>query len=520
MKSEFEPVIGLEIHAELKTLTKMFCASLNDPNETHPNINICPVCMSHPGTLPVINREAVKKVIQVGLALHGKISEFSQFDRKNYFYPDLPKGYQISQYQFPLVKGGYLDIESPIGGGEKETRNKPQTINSSPPVKKLKRIRIQRIHLEEDTGRLIHVAGSPSTNSGRPATLVDFNRAGIPLMELVTEPDMHSASEARLCAEGLRSILLYLDASEANMEKGEMRIEANVSLRPAGSPTLGTKVELKNINSFRFVEQAIAYEIERQSNLLSRGEQVLHETRGWDERNNVTFSQRSKEEAHDYRYFPEPDLPGLKIAPSEVDELRRALPELPVEKLVRFQKEFGIDLNLAQTIIRDRRLAGFFETAVSELQEWLKSVKPGISNLQDALRLAANYLTTDAAKLLGDAGIPITESLLTPENFAELIAYLCEGKISSKAGKEVLKEMLSNGADPSVIIDERGLWQISEGDALSRSVDKIIAANAKAANDYKKGKNEALQFLLGQVMKETRGANPEAVRKILEEKLK
>lgn len=495
----------------------MFCASLNDPNETHPNINICPVCMSHPGTLPVINREAVKKVIQVGLALHGKISEFSQFDRKNYFYPDLPKGYQISQYQHPLVKGGYLDI--PVPSSETRSKNpKPETRNPKQfqnPNGQTggRRIKIQRVHLEEDTGRSIH---DPKTKT----TLLDFNRAGIPLMELVTEPDMHSASEARLCAEGLRSILLYLDASEANMEKGEMRIEANVSLRPAGSPTLGTKVELKNINSFRFVEQAIAYEIERQSNLLSRGEQVLHETRGWDERKNVTFSQRSKEEAHDYRYFPEPDLPGLKLEQSEVEELRRALPELPARKLVRFQKEFGIDLNLAQTIIRDRRLAGFFEAAVSELQEWLKSVKPGISNLQDALRLAANYLTTDAAKLLGDAGIPITESLLTPENFAELIAYLCEGKISSKAGKEVLKEMLSNGADPSVIIDERGLWQISEGDALSRSVDKIIAANAKAANDYKKGKNEALQFLLGQVMKETHGANPEAVRKILEERMK
>ncbi len=499
----YEAVIGLEIHAELKTQTKMFCDSLNDPNETHPNVNICPVCMGHPGTLPVMNREAVKKVIRVGLALHGEIAAFSQFARKNYFYPDLPKGYQISQYEHPLVNGGYLELPAtPLSGDPEISNLKSQT----------RRIRIQRVHLEEDTGRLIH---DPKTHT----TLVDFNRAGIPLMELVTEPDCRNAGEAVRFAEELRRILQYLSASDADMEKGQMRIEANVSIRPAGSETLGAKVELKNINSFRFVGQAIGAEIERQRELLLGGERVIQETRGWDETTGTTVPQRLKEEAQDYRYFPEPDLPPLRIDPAFVAELQSALPELPQQKLKRFREEYRIDANIAAILVADKHLAHFFEAVASELREWLSATGKAADDTR-AHTLAANYLTTDLARLLAETGASIRETVVTPENFAELITYIAEGRISSRAAKEVLKEMVSSGADPSAVIEERKLWQISESADLALAVEGVIAANPKAATDYKSGKSGALQFLVGQVMKEAHGANPEAVRKLLEKKLK
>ena len=498
----YEAVIGLEIHAELNTRTKMFCDSLNDPDEVHPNVNICPICMGHPGTLPVINREAVEKVLQVGLALHGTIAAFSQFDRKNYFYPDLPKGYQISQYQHPLVRGGFLEIEVPTESVAPEIPNsKFQT----------RRIRIQRAHLEEDTGRLIH---DPKTKT----TLVDFNRAGIPLMELVTEPDLRSPEEARRFAGELQMILQYLGVSDADMEKAEMRIEANVSLRPVGSDTLGTKVELKNINSFRFVERAIAAEITRQGDLLNAGQKIRQETRGWNETKGTTVSQRLKEESQDYRYFPEPDLPPLQIEPSRVEELRARLPELPAEKLTRFREEYRIDAKLAAVLTAEKHLAHFFEAAASELREWLSATGKRADDTP-AYELAANYLTTDLVKLLSDADTPIQECLVTPENFAELITYLVEQRISSRAAKETLKEMFASGADPSVIIEERKLWQVSEPADFAATVERIVAVNPKAVADYRAGKAAALQFLVGQVMKGAKGANPEVIRKLLEEKL-
>ena len=507
---KLEPTIGLEVHAELKTRTKMFCDSPNDPDEPRPNANVCPVCMGHPGTLPAVNRDAVRKIIQVGLALGGDIATQTHFDRKNYFYPDLPKGYQISQYQHPLVKGGYLDI--PASANEWADESKKQKVESKNTNQNVNRVRIQRVHLEEDTGRLIH-------DSKTKTTLIDFNRAGVPLLELVTEPDLQSAEETRRFAESLQLILQHLGASDANMEKGEMRIEANVSLRPAGSDGLGTKVELKNINSFRFVEQAIAHEIDRQSELLNRGERILQETRGWDEARGITVAQRSKEEAHDYRYFPEPDLPPLSIEPSLVEELRASLPELPHAKLLRFQKEYGIDPALARTIVRDKRLAAYFEETVSELKEWLAAEGRDAGDPQP-MRLAANYLTTDLSKLVAESGAPISKILITPENFAELIACLVGEKISSRAAKEVLREMFRSGADPSQIIEERGLWQVSATEALAEAAAKIIEANPKAAADYRAGKAAALQFLVGQVMKDAAGANPDGVRKLLEEKLK
>ena len=513
------PTIGLEIHAELNTRTKMFCASPNDPDETRPNTHICPICLGHPGTLPVINRNAVEKVIRVGLALNGAIAEFSQFDRKNYFYPDLPKGYQISQYEHPLVKGGYLDIQVtpqsaesqfPISNFKFPDKSKIQNPNAH-----TRRIRIRRIHLEEDTGRLIH---DPKAKTTR----IDFNRAGVPLMELVTEPDLQSSEEVRQFGEELQKILRYLGASDADMEKGEMRVEVNISLSPPDASMLGTKVELKNINSFKFAASAVDYEIKRQSALLGRGEKIVQETRGWDAAGGKTVSQRVKEESHDYRYFPEPDLPPLKIDPAFVEELRAGLPELPHAKLRRFREEFAIPAGLAETIVRDRRLAAFFEAAVSELKGWLSSETRhfDISKFRNAMRLAANYLTTDVVRILVGTGTSIHESPMTPENFAELITYLADDKISSHSAKSVLKEMISSGADPSVFIEEQGLWQTSDAGALQTAVERAIAEHPKAAADYQAGKGAALHFLVGQVMKGSRGANPEAVRTLLKEQLK
>lgn len=362
-------------------------------------------------------------------------------------------------------------------------------------------------------------------------TLIDFNRAGIPLLELVTEPDMSSGEEVRKFGEELQRLFRYLDASEAEMEKGGLRVEVNISLadpsRIESSPSritdsgksLGTKVEIKNINSFKFAGDAIDFEIRRQSELLERGMEIKQETRGWDEKKGVSVAQRFKEESEDYRYFPEPDIPPLAITPSRIDELKRSLPELPAAKLARFRDEFGISASIAEAIVRDKRTAAFFEAVASELENQIKEESVKTAERRP-LQLAANYLTTDLAKLLSDSGTPIRETLITPENFAELVAYIYEAKISSKTAKEVLKEMFASGADPSDVIDERKLWQISESGDIAAVVEKAVGANPKAAEDYKSGKTQVLQFLIGQVMKETRGANPEMVRKMVEEKLK
>ena len=484
---EYQATIGLEIHAELRTKTKMFCGSKNDPDEKHPNVNICPVCVGHPGTLPVMNQEAVRQVQRVGLALGGTIQKESRFDRKNYFYPDLPKGYQISQYQHPLVWGG--------------------TLNG---------IRITRVHLEEDTARNIHQGN---------ASLVDFNRSGIPLMELVTEPDITSASQARAFAEELQLVLQYIGASDANMEKGQMRCEANVSISP--SDALGTKVEVKNINSFRAVEAAIEYEIKRQAEVLGRGEKVKQETRGWDENKGVTFSQRSKESAHDYRYFPEPDLPPLEFSELYIDELRVTIPELPSQKRKRFADEYGVSEQLIETLIRERTLASFWENATSELREWLvppssraqvegSHVEGEKDKFGEAIKLAANYFTSDLLGLMKEKGIPAEELLLESENFAELIKMIVRKEISSRVAKDVLRHMVEKGGDPSTIVVDQGLGQVSNEAELSSVIKKVIAQNPKPVADYKAGQQNALQFLVGQVMKETKGAaNPALIRELL-----
>jgi len=512
----YEAIIGLEIHTELKTKTKMFCFSLNDPNEKHPNLNICPICMGHPGTLPVINEEAVKKVIMVGLALNGKIPEFSQFDRKNYFYPDLPKGYQISQYKHPLVVGGYLEIpesEAPM------RRDKPYAQSST-----TRRIRIERIHLEEDTGRLIH-----DKESG--ASLVDFNRAGVPLMELVTKPDLRSGQEVKKFGEELQQILRYLEASEANMEKGELRVEVNISLRRINlnsnrsrtvgenSEAMGTKVEIKNINSFKFAAEAVDYEIKRQTEILERGDKVEQETRGWDEKKGITFSQRSKEEAHDYRYFPEPDLPPLKISREYVEQLKRRLPELPAAKRERFCREYEIEWSAAEILTREKSLADYFEAVLSELKQHSKEASEAIN--QDLIKIATSLLTGDFIRFLDELSASPAEIRVTPENFAELALLLAQDKISNLAAKEVLRTMFHSGEDTSDIIDRLGLWQMSDVTDLENIAKHILRENPKAVEDYKKGKAASLQFLVGQVMKESRGkANPKVTQEILKKLIK
>ena len=653
---KYVPTIGLEIHAELKTQTKMFCDCLsagggsasggNDPQERHPNINVCPICLGHPGTLPVINKQAVEAVLKVGMALNGDIPAHSKFDRKNYFYPDLPKGYQISQYDLPLVFGGML-----------------------------KGVRLRRIHLEEDAGRLIHSA--PLSNGSRMnsnesrifekdsiklekdsrASYVDFNRAGVPLMELVTEPDIKSAEQAVEFAKELQLILRYLEVSDADMEKGQMRVEANISLSnpsriesnesrivlkddsydlmgqlfevqnklgpiykeknyqdaieevlkrdqipyerekliklkfenlevsdffadfvinnkillevkakpfitnddirqtsryikslelPLGivanfkkqkleyrrvvNPAfekdsssfeensrneLGTKVEVKNINSFKAVHDAIEYEIKRQAELLDKGEKIHQETRGWDDVHFKTVSQRSKEEAHDYRYFPEPDLPPLDLSKFDLTAIKASIPELPQEKRVRFAKEFNLKPEQIEILIADREMANFFEESISELETEDKE------NLRKETELILNYLTSDLRGVMAEQGIDFRENKLTPENFADLIELISHGKISSRTAKDLLREMADKGGDPNTLLQEKGLEQISDERELAAVVKKIIEANPAAVSDYKKGKETALQFLVGKAMGELKGkGNPAILQKLFKEALR
>lgn len=474
------PTIGLEIHAELKTKTKMFCACPNEPDEKHPNRNVCPVCLGHPGTLPVANQEAVLTVVKLGLALGGNIAQHSHFDRKSYFYPDLPKGYQISQYERPLVEGGFL-----------------------------KGVRIRRIHLEEDTGRLLHELPAGESRETK-ASYVDFNRAGVPLMELVTEPDIKSAEEAVAFARELRLILRYLDISDADMEKGHLRIEANVSVGKSGE--MGIKVELKNINSFKAVYEAIAYEITRQKSVLAGGGQINQETRGWDEAKRVTESQRTKEEAHDYRYFPEPDLPPLDLTGFDIETIKASIPELPEAKRHRFVQEFGFNLEDVETLIEDKKTAEFFEEAASELKLLIPNTK---------YQILYNYFTSDLRGLINEKGTSIGDIKLTPEHFAHLAAMVEKGELSSRLAKNLLVKMFETGEDPETLKREEKLEFINNKEELKLLAEEVIKNHPKAVEDYKKGKAEAVQFLVGQAMTKTRGqANPEALAEIFKNLLR
>ena len=471
--ADYKITVGLEIHAELKTQSKMFCGCINSPEEKEPNIHTCPICMGYPGTLPVINKKAVKLVLLVGTALGGKIADFTEFDRKNYFYPDIPKGYQISQYKNPLIQGG--------------------TLNG---------VKLTRIHLEEDTARSTHDTGDTQTS------LVDFNRAGVPLMELVTEPVIHSSSEAVNFAKELQLLLQYLEVSDANMEKGEMRVEINFSV--SKDNTLGTKVEVKNINSFRAICKAIDFEYKRQVDLLEKGEKIFQETRGWDENKEITFSQRMKESAHDYRYFPDPDLPKLiisEISDFAPDKLKKFLKETPIEKRERFTKVFGLKNSDIEIYIGNTEAGRFFENVAKELKE-------------GSVQTASNYITSDIIGLSKTIGQDFTLGKITTESFVRIIFMINNGDLSSRGAKDVLKIIFENGGDPVTVAQEKGLIQKNNNQDIKKIAEKIIKENKDNVAEYKLGKTSLLQFFIGQGMKKTRGAiNPEILRKILLELL-
>ncbi|MFH1968414.1 MAG: Asp-tRNA(Asn)/Glu-tRNA(Gln) amidotransferase subunit GatB [bacterium] len=496
MKNIYKTTVGLEVHVELNTKSKMFCSCKNDPDEKRPNYNICEVCSAQPGSLPVANEEAIKRVIKTGLALNCKITEDSKFDRKNYFYPDLPKGYQISQYDQPLCEGGYLEIEG-------------------------KKIRITRIHLEEDTGSLLHLYEPEGSQSRRPEgtdySLVNLNRAGIPLMELVTEPDITSGKEARLFAEELQRILKYLDVSSADMEKGQMRVEVNISI--SKGRTLGTKVEIKNLNSFKVVEKAVDYEIKRQEKVLESGEKVVQETRGWHDKKEITFSQREKEEAHDYRYFPEPDLPPMNFKKDYIINIKSTMPELPEQKRERFKKEYGLDKASVEFFVTNKDLSEYYEKVVSEFEEWTEEQEDREAH-KKVSKLVANYLISNVQGLLAGKPFVETEFKITPENFAEFIKMIYKSEISSKIAKMLIVDMFNTGADPSNIVDENNWGQMADDGELERIIKEVISKNSKAVDDYRAGKQNALQFLAGQVMAATRGtAKPDKVHELLKKML-
>lgn len=476
-----EPVIGLEVHAQLLTRSKMFCGCSADYAGAPPNTHVCPVCLGMPGSLPSINRAAVEYTILSALAFHCEIPEFAKFDRKNYHYPDLMKGYQISQYDLPLSRNGYILIDD---------------------AGVTKRIGIRRVHLEEDTAKLFHVDG---------ASLVDVNRSGVPLMEIVSEPDIHSVEEARLYALKLRQFLRYLGVCSGDMEKGAMRFEANISLRLEGSVELPpTRVEVKNLNSFRAMLRAIEFEIERQRKMLAAGETVEQETMGWDEARGVTVPQRSKEEAHDYRYFPEPDLPPLEISRAWVGEIHAKLPELPDEKRERLMREYGLGAYDAGVISADKEIGDYYDRAVSV----------GKAQGVDA-KVIANWVTGELFHLMKDTGTDIAAVKIAPAHIPNLIALVNAGTISNTIAKTVFEEMYASGRDARAIIEEKGLAQISDRAALAAVVGQVLAQNPKPIAEYLAGKETIAKFLVGQVMKATQGqANPTLVNELVIEKLK
>lgn len=499
---KYDVIIGLEIHAELKTKSKMFCSCDNNSEKAKPNTNVCPICLGHPGTLPLPNHEAINFTLLTGLALHCKINRFSKFDRKNYFYPDLPKGYQISQYDLPLCYEGYLEVND-------------------------EKVLITRIHLEEDTGKSAHF-------KKEDYSLLDFNRAGTPLMELVTEPVIKDASEAKKFCQNYQQILRYLDISNADMEKGEMRCEANISLQEKGKwaykkglivPTkknkLNPKVEVKNINSFRSVEKAINFEIKRQEMALENGEEIIAETRGFDENKGETVSQRVKENSADYRYFPEPDIPPLNISEEWLEGLYNKLPEMPRDKTKRFMREYGLNENIAEVLTNDRELSEWTENVISELNAWIEANGDEAARQEKHLaRSAANLITSELLKHLNSDNKKISDLKITAENFAELCCLLYQNKINSSAGQTILEKMYKAGGDPTDIMGELGLEQIDDIAELEKAIKKIIAKNPIQANEYKKGKITLIQFFIGQVMAETKGkANPEIVKGLLEKLL-
>ncbi len=472
---KYEAVIGIETHVELLTVSKVFCGC---PTQfgADPNSQTCPVCLGFPGSLPVLNRKALEYGFKVGLALHGTLSKWIKFDRKNYFYPDLPKNYQISQYDFPLCAGGYVDIET---GGEK------------------KQIRIRRVHLEEDTGKLLHPEGETTS-------LLDFNRAGIPLLEVVSEPDIRTPDEAHAYVTALKSILEYLGVSDCNMEEGSLRCDTNVSVRKKGVADLGVKIEIKNLNSFRAVKQSLQYEIERQAQAVEGGEKLRQETRLWDAVKNITLPMRSKESAHDYRYFPEPDLVPFTLKESEIDRIRKALPELPEERIERFQKSYGLSLYDARVLTSEKALSEYYEACVRLLN------KP---------KLIANWVMGPILEHLEDPR-QIHNFAITPERLTALLLLLDGKKVTQLAAKQALGIMVKTGESPEEVVKRENLLQVHDEGTLEGLVQEAITENPKVVSDYHGGKESAMMYLIGQVMRKTKGsANPEKVTQRLKEKL-
>lgn len=477
---KYEAVIGLEVHTELQTTTKIFC-SCRTSFGADPNTNVCPVCLGLPGVLPVLNKKVLEYAVRAGLALNCEISRFSKFDRKNYYYPDLPKNFQTSQFDLPICEHGYLDVEVE---GEK------------------RRIRITRAHMEEDAGKLVH-HGTSITDSDY--SLVDYNRTGTPLLEIVSEPDMRSAKEAVAYMEKMRAILQYVGISDCRMEEGSLRCDANVSVRPVGQKELGTKTEIKNINSFKGVERAIEYEAMRQAELLEDGGKVVQETRTWDEKEGVTKSMRTKEEANDYRYFPEPDLVPFTVSDEYIENIRKSLPELPDARKERYMKEFGLSSEDAVFMTNDKATADYFEAAVDA------GADP---------KACVNWLMGEFASQLSTDGIEISKAPVSAENLAALLKLISKGTISGKIAKKVFATMWKEGGNPEEIVKAQGLVQISDTAELSKLVDEVVGKNPKAVEDFKAGKKKAVGALVGQIMKATKGkANPRVINELLNKKL-
>lgn len=474
---EYEAVIGLEVHAQLLTESKIFCGCPTAFGAA-PNTHTCPVCTGMPGSLPVLNRRVVEFAIRLALATECQISRFSLFARKNYFYPDLPKGYQISQYELPIATNGAIEIPLVAGG--------------------TKRVGITRIHMEEDAGKLFH-------DQDRPFSYVDFNRAGVPLLEIVSEPDLRTPQEAADYLRQLRAILQYLEICDGNMEEGSFRCDANVSIRPLGATALGTRTEVKNMNSFRHVERALAYEIERQKRIIEQGGEVIQETRLWDPARGVTEAMRGKEEAHDYRYFPEPDLVPLWIEPGWIEEIRKGLPELPLQRKERFVRDYRIPPYDAGVITQSKALADYYEECV---------------RLFPDPKQVSNWIMGDLLRLLKEDDLEAEQSPLKPHQLAEMLTLIKDGTISGRIAKTIFEQMYRTGKGARAIVNEQGLVQITDADALRQQVKSVLQLHAKEVEEYKKGKERLFGFFVGQVMKATQGkANPKIVNEILKEEL-
>lgn len=474
MTQKYEPVIGLEIHAELQTNSKMFCSCSADySNAPEPNTFICPVCTGLPGAMPVLNKKAIEQATLVGLALNCSINEFNTFARKNYFYPDLPKGYQISQYELPIASKGYLDVLD-------DTDNPLRVI-------------VRRVHIEEDTAKLAHE---------KNYALVDFNRAGVPLLEIVSEPDMRAVEAALSYATKIRAILRYLGVNSGDMEKGVLRFEANISVRPSGSSELRTRTEIKNLNSFRALTRASAYEIERQIKVYEAGGEVVQETLGWDEARGVTVSQRGKEDAHDYRYFPEPDLPPLQLDRIWIDSVKSQLPELPDAKTQRFIKQYELKRQEAILLTSEKSLADYFEAVVSKSKSPAKTIH--------------SWIAGEFMRYMNDSGLALEDIVLPADKFAQLIDMVTDKIINGNSGKVVLNEMLKSGGDPQEIVKAKNLAQVSDTGFIQEAVDKVLSDNPKEVEQFLAGKETIVQWLMGQVARATRGkADPNVTKELL-----